>query len=69
MMMSRVTRNVLIRSTNEEWLEIIGEAQKIGALSSDNLSLSDLESFNQAAANCPESVEDFLKSLSPNQCQ
>lgn len=68
-LMDRVARNVLIRSTDEEWLSIVEEAQKMGALSATDMSLGNLVAFNGAASQYSGTVREFLDSLKPNQFQ
>ena len=63
-LMDRVARNVLIRSTDEEWLRIVEEAQKMGILTADDMSIGDLVAFNDAASEYAGTVREFLNSLS-----
>ncbi len=63
-LMDRVARNVFIRSTDEEWLDIVEEAQKMGILTTGGMSLGELVSFNDAASEYTGTVREFLNSLS-----
>lgn len=55
--MDRVTRNYLIHSTNDEWLDVIRIARENGMLS---LELSDLVKFNEAASQYSGTIREFL---------
>ena len=55
--MDRVTRNYLIHSTNDEWLEVVRIARESGSLSLD---ISDLVKFNEAASQYSGTIREFL---------
>lgn len=56
-MMDRVTRNYLIRSTDQEWLDVIEIARDQGILSEY---LGDLVEFNEAASQYSGTIREFL---------
>ena len=63
----RVARSALVNCTDNEWLEVIVEAQDRGFLSPNGSWMRDIVAFNDAASKFDGTVRGFIESLTVNQ--
>ena len=56
----RVARSALVLCSNEEWLEVIAEAQDRGIIPRDTF-MRDIVAFNERASQFDGTVSEFLR--------
>lgn len=63
----RVARSALVNCTDDEWQQVIGEAQDRGILSPNGSWMRDVVALNEAASQFAGTVREFIDSLEVGQ--